>query len=296
MKEGDHLHHYRIVELLGKGGTGEVYAAVDTRLGRLVALKRIRGDRSDMAVRRLLREARAAAAFEHPNVVTLYDIGEDEGAPYIAMEHVRGRTLRGFIGNAALPMTRRLRWLIDVGRALGAAHRAGLVHRDVKPDNVMVRDDGVIKVLDFGIARRASLNEGAGGSPLIGTVTEEGVVVGTRRYASPEQLRAAKFDGRSDQFSWAVMAYELIVGVMPWDCHDTLELLSQIIYSEPPPMATRALGASTSPDAGAPPLEVPAEVEAAVLRAMAKSAEDRFPTIDEAADALEPFAEVTRLD
>src|SRR5262249_6213458 len=137
-KSGDRVDRYIIEALLGRGGMGEVYDALDTRLGRRVALKLIQGDGEPQKNQRMMREARAAAAFEHPNAVVIYDVGEIDGSPFIAMELVRGRPLRAFVGDANVPIGRRLRWLVDTGRALAAAHRAGLVHRDVKPDNVMV--------------------------------------------------------------------------------------------------------------------------------------------------------------
>ncbi len=158
---GDQIDRYRILERLGAGGMGEVYRAHDPRLLREVALKILRpsepgtqtqpsGPASDGAAR-ILREARAAAALEHPNVVAVYDVGEIQepvdlrGTPYIAMELIKGRSLRAFVGVPAVPMGERIRWLVDVASALGAAHKAGLVHRDVKPENVMIRDDGVVK-------------------------------------------------------------------------------------------------------------------------------------------------------
>ncbi|MCC6555421.1 MAG: serine/threonine protein kinase, partial [Polyangiaceae bacterium] len=157
-KAGDRVGRYLVEAPLGAGGMGEVYEARDTRLGRRVALKLLRSDAQASANQRFLREAQAAAAFEHPNAVVVYDAGEADGEMFIAMELVRGKPLRAFVGappadgaGAPLALERRLRWIIDVARALGAAHRAGLIHRDIKPDNIVVREDGAIKVLDFGI-------------------------------------------------------------------------------------------------------------------------------------------------
>ena len=282
-KPGDKVDRYIIEAPLGRGGMGEVYEATDTRLGRRVALKLIPPGADADANQRMVREARAAASFEHPNAVVVFDVGESEGATYLAMELVRGTLLRARVGDADVPVGRRLRWLVDVARALGAAHAHGIVHRDIKPDNVMIRDDGVAKVLDFGIARRQakaidpSAPTEAGAAP-IATITAAGVIVGTPQYAAPEQLRGEALDGRADQFSWAVMAYELLAGSAPWRATDSVALLSQILSADPPPLAERA------PD-------LPEPVALAVTRALHKRADDRFDSIDEIADVIEPFAD-----
>jgi len=286
-KPGDRVDRYVIETVLGRGGMGEVYEAQDTRLGRRVALKLIRGDAGDNANQRLVREARTAAAFEHTNAVVIYDVGEAEGQPFIAMELVRGKSLRVFVGDERAPIGRRLRWLVDAARALGAAHRAGLVHRDVKPDNVMIREDGRVKVLDFGIARRQqstvvdpSAPTAASAPDALATLTERGVIVGTPRYAPPEQLRSEPLDGRADQFAWGVMAHELLTGSSPWKAEDALGLLSQILSGEVVPLR------ELCPDA-------PEEVERVITRTLSKRAADRYPSIDEVADAIEPFADAT---
>jgi hypothetical protein len=281
---GERFDRYVIEAMLGRGGMGEVYEALDTRLGRRVALKLILGDANADAVQRLLREARTAAAFEHPNAVVVYDVSDEGQPPFIAMELVRGKPLRSFVADAEVPLPRRLRWLVEVARALGAAHRAGLVHRDVKPDNVMIRHDGRAKVLDFGIARRraAEIDPSAPTAGVeaeaIATLTGKGVIVGTPRYSPPEQLRCEPIDGRADQFAWAVTAYELCTGKLPWRAEDAVGLLSQILSAEPAPLRDLAP-------------EVPLEVDEAVRRALAKRPDDRFESIDELADVLEPFAE-----
>src|SRR5262249_4765323 len=155
-KPGETFERYTVEALIGEGGMGHVYRARDTRLERRVALKVINDRASSRdAAARLVREARAAAALDHPNAVAIFDVGELDGPPYIVMELVEGRTLRGLIGDSGTRMSARIAHLADVGRALAAAHRRGLVHRDIKPENVMIRDDGMVKVLDFGIARRA---------------------------------------------------------------------------------------------------------------------------------------------
>lgn len=274
---GDRIGRYVIEAPLGAGGMGEVYQARDAKLGRHVALKLLPHGGDETARLRLLREARAAAALDHPNAVVIYDVGEDQGGEmFIAMELVRGRPLRALVGDASVPIDRAVRWLVDAARALGAAHRAGLIHRDVKPDNIVVRDDGTAKVLDFGIARKDE-SGAAGDLAAMSTVTADGSLVGTPRYWAPEQLRGEAIDARVDQFSWAVTAYELLTGKPPWNADQALALLSAILTADPPPFIGIA-----GP--------VPKEVEKAILRSLAKRPDERFASIDEAADALEPFA------
>jgi serine/threonine-protein kinase len=282
-KQGDTLGHYEIAALIGQGGMGQVYRAKDTRLMRTVALKvihrslQLNGTPSstDFATR-VYREARAVASLNHPNVVGVFDIGEHGDVLFLSMEHVTGETLREFVGRNEIPWSRRVRWLIDIARALGAAHRAGVVHRDIKPENVILRDDGVIKVLDFGIARRTP----AEGETAADTVTGAGVA-GTPLYMSPEQIRAEPLDGRSDQFAWGILAYELFVGERPWvsNAQGNLPVLAAILSTPAPPMSQRA--------------HLPAAVEHTVMRALSKNREDRFATMDDVADALEPHGTLT---
>jgi serine/threonine-protein kinase len=273
---GTLFDRYRIEQEIGSGGMGRVYRAFDTRLERTVALKVLHlppgaaaatGDESNA---RLLREARAAAALVHPNVVVVFDVGEVGGVPFLVMELVPGASLRSVLQTGA-PQPLRIRWLVEIARALAAAHRVGLVHRDIKPENVMVRDDGTIKVLDFGIARRP-----AGESAGTATLTAPTVIMGTLLYMAPEQARREPLDGRSDQFSWGVLGYELLGGAPPWDEGDPVFILSQILMAEPRPLGARAPG-------------IPGVVAAVITRALRKDPGQRFATLDEAADALEPF-------
>jgi serine/threonine-protein kinase len=286
-KSGDRIGRYLIEAPLGAGGMGEVYEARDTRLGRRVALKLLRSradGASDTGSQRLVREAQAAAALEHPNAVIIYDVGEELGEMFIAMELVRGKSLRAAASDPGVSVGRKLRWLTDAARAIGAAHRAGLIHRDVKPENIMVRDDGAAKVLDFGIARRDGPRPDEGETEMRdpSTITAEGAIIGTPRYLAPEQLRGEPVDARADQFAWAVTAYELLAGRPPWIASEPVALLSQILTSDPAPLA---------PLDENPAREIPEAVERAILRALSKRPADRFPTIDDAADAIEPFAD-----
>jgi serine/threonine-protein kinase len=288
LSPGDRFDRYEILARLGGGGMGEIYRAHDARLQRDVALKILRdrdGATDPSGAERILREARSAAALEHPNVVAVYDVGErvlpgeTGGTPYIAMELIKGRSLRECVGDLSTPLAERVRWLTDIARALGAAHKAGLVHRDVKPDNVMLRDDGVIKVLDFGVAKRSAPSAivsptlaTAGGA--LSTLGPRSRAVGTPFYMSPEQLRSERLDGRADQFSWGVMAYELLTGRPPWiSAGDLLQLVAEIQSDDPAPLR------SIDP-------QIPPELEALVLRALSKSRSARFPSMDQLAEAL----------
>ncbi|MGK3983141.1 protein kinase [Sorangium sp. So ce136] len=279
LKPGDSFERYTIEAAIGQGGMGCVYRAHDARLGRRVAVKVIAGGAVDPdAAARLLREARAAAALDHPNAVSIFDVGELDGTPFIVMELVAGRTLRSAIGGPEVPGSMRVTWLADVGRALAAAHRRGLVHRDIKPENVMVRDDGVIKVLDFGIARRAAGEADPSASteaPALPTLTALGVKLGTPVYMAPEQIRGGELDGRADQFAWGVLAFELLTGRLPWrGAGDMLAVVASILTDE----ADRTLLDAAS---------VPPAVSAVVLRALSKRPEDRFASMDDLVRALE---------
>ena len=280
---GDTIGRYTLESQLGVGGMGIVFRAFDNALRRQVAFKLMLVPHGAMKVvgewsARMLREARAAAAFNHPNAVAVYDVGAHEGAPYIVMELVAGSSLRSLLDGSSPALPERLRWLIDVARALGAAHRAGLVHRDVKPDNVMVRGDGVVKVLDFGIARGVQ-HTGDGSESTVRdleTVTQAGAVLGTPAYMSPEQLRRQPLDGRSDQFSWGVMAYQVLGGRLPFGGDDIMSLGMAILTEEPPPLDVVCS-------------DVPSAVVAVVRRALSKRPEDRFQTMEDAAAALETY-------
>ncbi|WP_394835259.1 protein kinase [Pendulispora rubella] len=264
---------YALEERIASGGMGELFRAFDLRLQRRVALKVLRKDEQESAdapSARILHEARAAAALNHPHVVAIHDVGVREGIPFIAMEYVEGRPLREFIG-AALPFPTKLRWMTEVAEALAAAHAKGLVHRDVKPDNVMIRDDtGSAKVLDFGIARSTHASWSEGG----GVGTSGSTVVGTPGYMAPEQIRGESFDGRADQFAWGVVAYELFSGQMPW----------------PESRGTTALATAVLRVVAKPLSNVPFELAQVIDRALAKRAEDRYPSMGDIAAALNQAA------
>jgi tetratricopeptide (TPR) repeat protein len=279
---GQHFDRYVIEAVLGRGGMGVVYRAYDPRLERSVALKvlaprdpagALRSPADADELQRLMREARAAAAFDHPNAVAVHDVGEHDGVPFLAMELVEGRDLRACMADATVTREQKVRWLVDVARALHAAHQRGLIHRDVKPENVMVRPDGMVKVLDFGIARRLSTDSAKERDrpSEFSTLTSAGSVVGTPQYMAPEQLRGEPLDGRADQFAWGATAYEVLGGKPPWGAAvEHTPLVAAVLTKEPPPL-----------------VGVPVGMARVVLRALAKDASGRFSSMEEAATALE---------
>lgn len=248
------INHYRIVSLLGKGGMGEVWLAEDTRLHRKVALKLLPAEftREHDRVRRFEREARTASALNHPHILTIYETGQQDNRHFIASEFVEGRTLRQVIaqGNLTLPTT--LDIITQIASALAAAHEAGIVHRDIKPENVMLRPDGYVKVLDFGLAKLTERRgDGAMGRqgeeadtlladsprpPVAGSLTMPGIVMGTVRYMSPEQARGLEVDGRSDIFSLGIMLYEMIAGRVPFEGTTNMDVMAAILNCEPLPL------------------------------------------------------------
>src|SRR5262245_646592 len=245
---------YQLLEPLGRGGMGEVHLALDTRLGRKVAIKLLPAEftADDGRVRRFAQEARAASALNHPNIITIHEIGEiaiENGSlRYIVTEYVEGETLRQRIERAPqrrIEPPEAIDIALQITAALSAAHEAGITHRDIKPENVMARRDGIVKVLDFGLAK---LTEPAGPAPsfLVDTQastlqkvtsTESGVVMGTPRYMSPEQTRGEKLDARTDIFSLGVMLYEMVAGRAPFAGTTPSEVIASILRDTPPPLA-----------------------------------------------------------
>src|SRR6187551_3682258 len=244
---------YRIIRKLGTGGMADVYLAEDQELGRPVAIK-ILNDRhaaDDSFIERFRREAKNAAALSHPNIVSIYDRGEAEGTYYIAMEFLDGRSLKELIvGRGPAPVTVSVEYARQILSALRFAHRHGIVHRDIKPHNVLVDGEGRVKVTDFGIAR-------AGTSQM----TETGSIVGTAQYLSPEQARGGEVDPRSDLYSLGIVLYELLTGKTPFEGDTPVEIAMKHLSNAPkPPSKLR-------PD-------IPPELDMVVLRALAQSADE----------------------
>src|SRR5262245_38957238 len=267
---GTSIAHYRILSRLGAGGMGEVYLAEDTRLGRKVALKLLpaKFTQDEDRVRRFEQEARAASALNHPNII-IYEIGEERGTHYIAMEFIDGQTLRQRIASDQLKLPVALDVVIQVAAALAAAHEAGIVHRDLKPENVMLRRDGIVKVLDFGLAK---LTEQQGtevdtDAPTIAKLpTVPGTVMGTPSYMSPEQARAQKVDARTDIFSLGAVLYEMIAGTGPFAGTTIAVVHAAILAREPAPLTHYVP-------------EVPRELKHLVSKALRKDRDERYQTV-----------------
>jgi eukaryotic-like serine/threonine-protein kinase len=276
MISGQKFDRYIIEGELGRGGMGRVYRARDVRYGAPVALKVLTLEKSAtpaaraQAHARFSREARAASLFEHPNAIAIYDVGEYDGTAFIAMELVEGESLRTLIDGGDLPSwTERLRWLSDAARALSASHEAGLVHRDVKPANVMVAADGTVKVLDFGIARRAWAAGATGslrGNTAMKTLTPKGQLIGTPQYMAPEYILGEMLDARADQFAWGVLAHELLVGELPWAGSDNIALMAGILKQDVAPLRDQEPS-------------LPPALDDAVRRCLSKAPADRFATM-----------------
>ena len=249
---GEMIGVYKLIKQVGHGGMGTVYLVYDTRLGRRAALKLLPSNlvNNPERVRRFQREARTASALNHPNIITIYDFGQESGRDYIVTEFVEGRTLREYIGRPDLTLNQILDVVIQVASALEAAHAAGIVHRDIKPENIMLRPDGYVKVLDFGLAKLTDVESGsdetkADDSPKSSDFeTRTGIVLGTANYMSPEQARGQKVDGRSDLFSLGVILYELITGKQPFRGETWHHTMVAITDAEPPPIARDVRGRS----------------------------------------------------
>jgi serine/threonine protein kinase len=212
---GKTIAHYHILEKLGEGGMGVVYKARDTHLERLVALKVLPPEKmaDSERKRRFVQEAKAASSLNHPNIVTIHDIANENGMDFIVMEYVQGKTLEALVPRKGLRLNETLKLSIQMGDALAKAHSAGIIHRDFKPSNVMVTEDGVVKVVDFGLAKLTEVSErGDEATRTLQHETEEGTIVGTVSYMSPEQAEGKKVDARSDIFSFGSVLYEMATG------------------------------------------------------------------------------------
>ncbi|MBD0371577.1 MAG: protein kinase [Pyrinomonadaceae bacterium] len=270
--EGTRLGRYEIRKPLGAGGMGEVYMAQDTRLERVVALKILpEGVSSDQQrMRRFEQEARAASALNHPNVTHIYEIEEEAGHHFIAMEYIEGATLRQHMAASSLKLHDALDIAQQIAAALSAAHTAGIIHRDIKPENIMIRADGYVKVLDFGLAKLTEQHgETDTEAPTKALVnTGPGMVMGTARYMSPEQARGVEVDARTDLWSLGVVLYEAVAGRPPFEGTTASDVISAILSKEPPPLARYAR-------------DVPESLEWIVTKALTKERDERYQTAKE---------------
>jgi len=253
----DCIGPYRAIRQLGAGGMGEVFLAHDAELGRNIAIKLLPPDLSDGEhLTRLRNEARTASSLNHPNIVTIYEVGRDDSSrAFMAMEYVDGQTLRELMRGGAMPVRKALQIGVQLADGLAAAHKRGLVHRDLKPENIMITSDGVVKVLDFGLAKSIHINDSG--------VSEPGMLVGTYGYMSPEQARAGDIDYRSDQFSFGSILYEMLTGTRAFDGASGVETLFMVVRDEAPALSIVAQ-------------HVPAPLRWIVDRCLSKDPEDRY--------------------
>jgi serine/threonine protein kinase/Tfp pilus assembly protein PilF len=278
LERGQNLGHYEIIKQIGEGGMGEVYLAKDTRLNRQVALKllgtHITEDKNRAS--RFRQEAFATSALNHPNIVTIYEIGEWQGRNFIATEFINGITLRRLLGKKKLSVSEALDLAQQIASALSAAHGAGIIHRDIKPENIMIRGDGLVKVLDFGIAKY--MPSGNGRRALV--ETEVGEVIGTTAYMSPEQTRGLEIDQRTDIWSLGVILYEMVAGKLPFSGKTNSDRIAAILEHEPVPLTKIRHKA-------------PLALEQITGRALAKNKNERYATVADLAEDLLRLRETT---
>ena len=245
LSPGRRLGPYEIVSTIGSGGMGEVYEARDTRLDRRVALKILCTDllADPQSRRRFEREARALSALSHPSICTVFDVGQEDGIDFIVMEYIEGQTLAGLLDRQGLAEPAIVRYAEQIAEALAEAHEHGVLHRDIKPQNVMVTPRGHVKVLDFGLSRAIGV-EPAGQAATVTALSDAAVVLGTAPYMSPEQVRGEVVDARSDAFSLGCMLYEAAAGRTPFHARTTAEMMSAILTMDPVPLNRAAPGTS----------------------------------------------------
>ncbi len=278
---GTTISHYQILEKLGEGGMGVVYKARDLRLDRLVCIKILHPEqlKDESRKQRFIQEAKSASSLNHPNIVTIHEIDQADGTDFMVMEFVAGKTLQQLIPNGGMPVADVLKYAIPIARALAAANAAGIIHRDVKPGNIMVGANGMVKVLDFGLAKLTAQEVSAEDETQVRQGhTEEGTIVGTAAYMSPEQAQGKPVDGRSDIFSFGAVLYEMISGRRAFQGANKVSTLAAILEKEPAPLAARDS-------------RIPRELERVVMRCLRKDPERRFQTMGDLRVALEELKE-----
>jgi len=274
LERGNSIGSYRVLFRLGSGGMGEVWKGQDTRSGREVAIKVLSPEavQDSDRMRRFAMEANATSALDHPNILAVYEVGQSEAGPYIVTEYVDGDTVRSLLMSGPLPLARALDIAAQAAEGVANAHGAGVIHRDLKPENLMVRRDGSVKILDFGLAKLLRPGESSSGIAVEG-LTAAGMVIGTAGYLSPEQLRGDKASERSDVFALGVVLYEMATGENPFRRNNAVDTFTAILRDDPPPLDPR-LG------------PVPVELPLALGKALAKKAEERYPSARELATDL----------
>jgi serine/threonine protein kinase len=267
---GTQIGRYEIRSKIGAGGMGEVFLATDSKLDRHIALKILPNDVANDAerMRRFVQEAKAASALNHPNIITIHEIGETDNTHFIATEYIEGETLHKRLKSEPMSLKSLIDVAIQIGGALQAAHKAGIVHRDVKPENVMIRPDGLVKILDFGIAKlteKKAHSIGEEAATAIAAGTSPGMLIGTANYMSPEQARGRDIDARSDLFSFGVVLYEMIAGRQPFEGDNALDVIGSILNKNPAPM--RELVSEVQP-----------EIDSIINKLLRKDREERYQT------------------
>ena len=289
LEAGRTINHYRVISTLGAGGMGEVYLAKDQKLDRQVAIKILneKFSRDESNLKRFVREAKAASALNHPNILVIHEIGESEGAHYIVSEFVEGQTLREILTQSQMSLEEVLDVSIQIAGALSAAHGAHLVHRDIKPENVMVRPDGYVKVLDFGLAKLVEQENksflGLEDSTAGQNQTTKGVILGTVNYMSPEQAKGEKIDERTDVFSFGVVIYEMLAGRTPFAGASVSETFANLINAEPQPLSRLTAN-------------VPDELQRIVSKMLLKERDERYQTMNDVLTALKDLRKNLTLD
>ncbi len=275
---GQTVSHYKILAKIGQGGMSEVYLAQDTTLDRKVALKFLLEEleQNTRARKRFLREAKSAAALDHPYICHVHEVGEVEGKSFISMEYVQGETLKDKLAQGPLPLNDVLEKATEVAEALEEAHKQGIVHRDLKPSNVMLTPQGHVKVMDFGLAKRVTPVEGQE-EEITTALTREGSTLGTIPYMSPEQIRGQAVDTQSDIFSFGVVLFEMLTGVHPFKKASPLDTASSILRDEPSPLSDYVP-------------ELPEVLQHTVQKMLAKRVEDRCQSAAEVRIDLEQLA------
>jgi serine/threonine protein kinase len=274
------IAHYRIIEPIGAGGMGAVFKAWDKKLHRVVAIKLLPTEYLSQQDRRrrFFQEARAASALNHPHILTVYEVGEDDGKPYIAMEYVEGDTLRHKIENRALKIKDTLDIAIQISEGLAKAHDLGIIHRDLKPENLMISRDGYAKILDFGLAKLVAQRErvlaaDSEQKTLLRVKTESGTLLGTVNYMSPEQLLGQRVDRRCDIFSFGVVLCEMLTGTCPFVNENRIDTMHAILHR--PPRLPEA-------DNG----NIPSGILSILTKALAKAPKDRYQSVSDLASEL----------